>query len=111
MTRLDGVAMRLSDAELLDRYVARHEATAFAAILERHGPMVLGVCRRLLRDDHAAEDALQVTFLVLARSAATVRKQTSLASWLYGVALKVAHRQRELATHREEREAKVATPE
>jgi RNA polymerase sigma factor (sigma-70 family) len=84
----------LSDGELLERFRRLHEETAFALLLQRHGPMVLGVCRRIVRDAHAAEDAFQATFLVLARRAAGIRKQTSVASWLYGVARRVAAKAR-----------------
>ena len=63
----------LSDGQLLDCFVARREAAAFAALVRRHGPMVLGVCRRVLGDWHAAEDAFQATFLVLVRKADSIR--------------------------------------
>jgi RNA polymerase sigma factor (sigma-70 family) len=89
-----------ADAELLRRFVARREEAAFAALVDRHGPMVLGVCRRVLGDDHEADDAFQATFFVLVRRAAAIRKQTSLASWLHGVALRVAVRARAAVSRR-----------
>ncbi|WP_165064561.1 sigma-70 family RNA polymerase sigma factor [Paludisphaera rhizosphaerae] len=89
-----------SDADLL-RMVATREKeiaeAAFATLIDRHGPMVLGVCRRILRNEHAAEDAFQAVFLVLARKAASVRAEDSLGRWLFGVARKVASRARRLA--------------
>ena len=80
----------LSDGELLERFRVHREETAFALLVQRHGPMVLGVCRRLLGDAHAAEDAFQATFLILVRKATSIRKRASVASWLYGVARRVA---------------------
>jgi RNA polymerase sigma factor (sigma-70 family) len=79
-----------TDAELLERFVARRDHDAFAALVRRHGPMVFGVCRRVLRDPHDAEEAFQVTFLVLVRKAGRVRQPERLANWLYGVAHRVA---------------------
>jgi RNA polymerase sigma factor (sigma-70 family) len=79
-----------SDRDLVDLFVSRHDEAAFAALVERHGPMVLGVCRRVLRCAHDAEDASQATFLVLARKAGAIRKKDSLGSWLHGVAFRVA---------------------
>jgi RNA polymerase sigma-70 factor (ECF subfamily) len=78
------------DALLLDRFVDQWDQAAFGDLVRRHGPMVLGVCRRILRDAHAAEDAFQATFLLLVRKAGSVRKRGSVGPWLYGVAVRVA---------------------
>jgi RNA polymerase sigma factor (sigma-70 family) len=94
----------LSDAELLRRFVAYRDEHAFAALVVRHGPMVFGVCRRLLRHAQDAEDAFQATFLILVRKAAVIGRRELLANWLYGVATRVAARARILATRRQERE-------
>jgi RNA polymerase sigma factor (sigma-70 family) len=108
---LDGrSADSLSDAELLDRFVAGRDEAAFAALVRRHGPMVFGVCRRLLRQTQDAEDAFQATFLVLADRGATIRKRESLASWLYGVARRLANRARGDAGSRVPEEAASAAP-
>jgi RNA polymerase sigma factor (sigma-70 family) len=80
----------LSDRDLLDRFVARRDEAAFAALVERHGAMVMSICRRALRHTHDAEDAFQAAFLVLARKAASIRHKDSLGSWLHGVAYHVA---------------------
>jgi RNA polymerase sigma factor (sigma-70 family) len=94
-----------ADRLLLDRFIKARDETAFAAVVERHGGMVLGICRRVLRNAHDAEDACQATFLVLARRAATVRKRDSLASWLHGVAFHVAKNLRRDLARRSAREA------
>ncbi len=94
----------LSDAHLLERYLAGHEEAAFAALVRRHGPMIWGVCRRLLRDAHEAEDAFQATFLVLVQKAGAIRVRERLAGWLYGVAYHTARRARIMALKRRSRE-------
>ncbi|WP_422923968.1 sigma-70 family RNA polymerase sigma factor [Singulisphaera sp. PoT] len=83
-----------SDGELLERFVSRRDEAAFEAIVSRHGPMVLRVSRDLLRDDHAAEDVFQATFLLLARKGRTLWVNESLSGWLYGVARRVAAKSR-----------------
>ncbi len=106
-----GTAAGLTDDELLERFIARRaeerEAAvaaeaAFAAMVHRHGPMVLGVCRRSLSDPHDAEDAFQATFVVLARRAGAVRPGGNLGRWLYGVARRIAARARVASGRRPE---------
>ncbi len=94
----------LSDRQLLARFVADRDEASFAALVRRHGPMVLGVCRRVLRDYHDAEDALQATFLVLAKKAASLVIGESLGCWLYGVAYRAALEAREFNARRRSRE-------
>src|SRR5262249_60110501 len=82
------------DAVLLERFTHERDEGAFATLMGRHGPLVLGVCRRILADFNAAEDAFQATFLILARRAASLRQPAELAGWLHGVAVRVARRAR-----------------
>ena len=89
-----GPVAGLGEVQLLERFVARRDEPAFAALVARHGPMVLGVCRRLLADPLDVEDAFQATFLVLARRAGSIRDGDRLAPWLFGVARQVATRAR-----------------
>jgi RNA polymerase sigma factor (sigma-70 family) len=80
----------VTDRQLLERFAAQQDESAFSALLQRHGPMVLGVCQRVLGHVHDAEDAFQATFLVLARKATAVPWHDSVGNWLYGVAWRVA---------------------
>jgi RNA polymerase sigma-70 factor (ECF subfamily) len=98
-----GTAAGVADELLLERFATRHDEAAeaaFAAIVERHGPMVLGVCRRVLADPDDAADAFQATFLVLVRKAETVARRRSLGPWLYGVALRVSARSKSESARR-----------
>ncbi|HEV3117390.1 MAG TPA: sigma-70 family RNA polymerase sigma factor, partial [Gemmataceae bacterium] len=99
-----------SDQQLLERFVTSREEGAFTALVNRHGAMVFGVCRRLLRETHDAEDAFQATFLVLARKAAAIHKRESLGSWLHGVAVRVAHGSRRAAGRRSRLERERPAP-
>src|SRR5215213_818417 len=74
------------DGDLLARFADRRDEGAFAALVRRHGPMVLGVCRRLLPNEPDAEDAFQATFLILALKAASISPRDMVGNWLYGVA-------------------------
>src|SRR2546421_12670117 len=77
------LASSSTDATLLERFVSQRDEAAFEALVNRHGPMVLGLCQRILGNRHDAEDAFQATFLVLVHKAGSVRKQASLSHWLY----------------------------
>ncbi|QEH32587.1 ECF RNA polymerase sigma factor SigE [Aquisphaera giovannonii] len=103
-----GASGGLPDRHLLAQFAATRDESAFGAIVVRHGPMVWGVCRRILRDPHDAEDAFQATFLVLARKAGSIARRERLAGWLYAVAHKTAVRARAMASRRRARERPVA---
>jgi RNA polymerase sigma factor (sigma-70 family) len=89
-----------ADDVLLERFTAQRDQAAFAALVQRHGPMVLGVCRRVLQHEQDAEDAFQAVFCVLARKAATIRRRTAVGSWLYGVASRIARKAKTLQIRR-----------
>ena len=101
------------DRELVERYLS-HEEAAFSLLMQRHGPMILGICRRLAADPHAAEDGFQATFMVLIRQAASIRKKESLAPWLHGVARRLVLKARAKAAanrRREERTLPMTSPD
>lgn len=93
-----------ADESLLGRFIRDGDEGAFSALVQRHGPMVLGVCQRVLQDRHEAEDAFQATFLLLVQRAASLREPRLLAGWLYGVAYRIAQRARRRAARRNQHE-------
>jgi RNA polymerase sigma factor (sigma-70 family) len=97
-----------SDEQLLQRFVDQRDEAAFTALLQRHGPVVLGVCRRLLADPHDVEDAFQATFLVLARRAGAVARRERVGSWLFGVAYRIAARLRGQVVRRRVRQRQLS---
>jgi RNA polymerase sigma factor (sigma-70 family) len=97
----------LTDGQLLTEYVCRRDEAALAALVRRHGPMVWGVCRRVLRNWHDAEDAFQATFLVLVRKATSIASKDLVVNWLYGVARQTALKARATAARRKSRESQV----
>src|SRR5262245_551145 len=99
------------DSELLETFVRCCDEAAFAAIVERHGSLVWGVCRRILAHEQDAEDAFQATFLVLTRRAATISWRDDIGNWLYAVALRVARRARGRSERQRLRERSGVVPE
>ena len=100
-------ADQATDAQLLDAFITRRDQAAFEAIVRRHGPMVLGVCRRILRNHHDAEDAFQATFLVLVHKADSIRPRGLVANWLHGVACNTARKAKAAISRRQLREMQV----
>jgi RNA polymerase sigma factor (sigma-70 family) len=109
-SRLPGAADGPSDAQLLRQFTRRRDPAAFEALVYRHGPMVLRVCRRVLGDTDGAEDACQSAFLLLLRRAHALAQPDRLAGWLYGVALRVAGNVRAQAAARWAREQGTTPP-
>src|SRR5215469_14854736 len=101
----------VSDRQLLQRFIGLREEAAFATLMQRHGPMVLGVCRRLLRQTQDAEDAFQATFLLLARGANSIRDPAAVGGWLHGVARRVAVKLQSQATRQAAATKPAARPE
>src|SRR4051795_11517597 len=96
----------MMDGEFLERFLTDRDEAAFADLVARHGPMVLGVCRRVLGNAHDADDAFQATFLALAQKAESISSAAALSSWLYRVAYRVAVRAKALAASRKAHEAR-----
>src|SRR6266536_5516792 len=102
-------AANQTDRELVDRFLRQQDEAAFAALVQRHGPMVLALCRRILDHEQDAEDAFQATFLILVRRAGTLDNPDLLSSWLYGVAYRTARKARTQAARRRAQERQVAS--
>src|SRR5258708_3322265 len=99
----------LTDGQLLEGFICRREAAALEVLVQRHGPMVWGVCRRIVQNHHDAEDAFQATFLVLVRKAAAIVPRQMVANWLYGVARQTALKARATRAIRQARERQVTS--
>jgi RNA polymerase sigma factor (sigma-70 family) len=84
----------MTDNEVLERFMAANDSDAFRVLIDRHGPMVFGACRAVLREQHDAEDAFQSTFLALVRCAGTIKQKDSIGPWLHRVAVRAAWRLR-----------------
>jgi RNA polymerase sigma factor (sigma-70 family) len=97
-----------TDRQLLERFVRQRDEVAFEALVQRHGPMVLSACQRVLDNAQDAEDAFQATFVVFMRKAHTIRKPELLGNWLYGVAYRIARKARAQATRRRQMEREAA---
>jgi RNA polymerase sigma factor (sigma-70 family) len=97
-----------SDCELVERFAERGDAEAFAALVRRHGAMVLGVCRRVLRHEQNAEDVFQAVFLVLSRKAGALNRADAVGPWLFGVARRLSLRARQTERQRQERNSRAA---
>jgi RNA polymerase sigma factor (sigma-70 family) len=104
----DDGAGRLNDRQLLERFARQADQPAFAELVARHGAMVLAVCRRILGDEHEADDAFQAAWLILARKAGAVRWSDSIAAWLHAVAVRVASKARHQAIRRHQRTRELA---
>jgi RNA polymerase sigma factor (sigma-70 family) len=99
-----------TDGQLLERFVNEHDEASFSALVRRHGPLVWGVCLRVLRSHHDAEDAFQATFVVLARKAGSIKSRGLLANWLYGVASRTALKAKSARAWRQAREQLMSAP-
>src|SRR5580692_1646368 len=97
----------MTDGQLLEDYISRHDGAALAALVQRHAPMVWGVCRRVLRNHYDAEDAFQATFLVFVRKVSSITSRELLANWLYGVAHQTALNARATIARNKERESQM----